>query len=289
MASRRFDEIGTLGVNRVAVGGSFFTGSLQTTGLGFSVSEISTGHYRVQFNNNFFGFDRGFATVRRPTGIPSYATFGPFDSVNNTIDIFTFSSENGIDRKVTIPLYPQEARILDSVGDFKNLANHGGVLASDSTDCYIVTTNGLDTRVMFPAGSTQSLLWSVFMPDDIPNSSQCSFRMVAKTAGITDRDGFSVGIHYNDSATNWGGNVGPFSGNEFLPYALFFTSPASDTTAIHITLTPKTHNTDLLEMVGAELIYTRNVPGAFQPESFAQDPNSLISFNCVFINSGCGY
>jgi hypothetical protein len=294
MASKRFDPLTTQGLQRVVVGGSFQPNGTGVPviagGHGWTVSRVGAGQYRIQFTDIYFGIEQNIATVRQANGEQAFAQFGAFDPVNNTIDIFVNGGQSGglTSQTVSQPIQLTAARKL-SGGNFDTSAANGGLLASDSIGATLFTSGGVATKIIHQPGSTAEFLWTILNPADATFLDAMGFSIIAKKDGSADTITLNCGVYFNEDPTNYGSVIGPVVAGSYNRYDVLFSGPAVQSSSITLTVTPSVHFSDFLDINGVQLIYNTTYPSPLVPVDFLLDPNTLVSFQCTFKNTGVSY
>lgn len=96
MASDRFSTKHA-GPGRVTVGGSFVGGTetaTKATGVGYSVAWVSTGRYRITFDDKFYALESFSYSLQAstPANVKSYVLVHTGLASNRTIDVYAYES-----------------------------------------------------------------------------------------------------------------------------------------------------------------------------------------------------
>lgn len=91
MASRIFTELGTLGKRRYLIEGSFGPNGdgapINKRGQGFSVARVSTGLFRITFEDRYVTLESVTATLQLAAGADQVMQVGAFVPANKTLDL----------------------------------------------------------------------------------------------------------------------------------------------------------------------------------------------------------
>jgi hypothetical protein len=140
------------------------------------------------------------------------------------------------------------------------LASHGGQLASDSAPKLIRINTSTDKglRIQWAAAGVIEITNQFVYPLDFDASQPVVVSLVASMGGATDTPAVAVGVFDGVGDTNRGGNTAAITGTTVARYTKSYTpAGAAGTGFASISLTPAAHGTDVLNLYGAFVTYTR--------------------------------
>ena len=113
--STRYDDLGVLSVNPVAITGRFFPNSTTDPtqiGVGFDVTHQGTGLFRIQLRNSADSANATYplliaalATASENTPTETIVTFDAYDETNGTIDVNVFQAGTATDLTANADTY----------------------------------------------------------------------------------------------------------------------------------------------------------------------------------------
>lgn len=145
--------------------------------------------------------------------------------------------------------------------DIDTLANHGGILTSDSTPTYARVNGATDKalRVTWVAGNVDEVQFPpVAMPPDLDAAFDVVVHLVARMAGATDTPTIDVQAFDGIGDTEMGGVTQALSNTlQELTVTLANADISGNPLGfLNLSLIPGTHGTDALELYSAWLEYT---------------------------------
>lgn len=295
MASRRFDNLQTLGMKRVQLTGSFRpngTGSvLDVTGLGFTVARTSTGLYTVTFADIYHSFVGAIAGMRVATNTPTLVQGGDWDSTARTLQIRTFQGSPAALGLGYINLPIDGLRQL-ATNDYLNLAGVGGILATDSTPL-IQRVNGatdISARVVWAATVVDEVQWAgIAYPPDIDDTANVTVNLLVSKDTNTDTAAV-IGVKAFEGIgdANMGGDTSALSVATLTKKTVTLTGANIGTypNFMNIALVPGAHANDAVRLHAAWLEYTRTgTAAAYALTDLSADVDNEIEFSATFVNT----
>lgn len=161
-----------------------------------------------------------------------------------------------------IPLPLANWREVDSSGDVSTLANHGGILASNSTPILSGITDATNKaqRITWAASNSDPIMFQVPMPPDFIYTNGLTFKSRIAGDGTTDTLSFTVSGYFNEGGTTADATTDGVLSTSYSSYDVTFalSDMTTDTETVTIILTPAAHTTNIMYMTAAWLEYTRN-------------------------------
>jgi len=151
-----------------------------------------------------------------------------------------------------------------------NTVGSGGVPGSDGTGATGIALKRVNaatdkqTKLVFPASGTSLVQWSFVTPPDLDASADITIKFLASMAGATNTPVLTVAYFENGAGayagdTNAGGNTAAVTGTSLAVYSRTIAAAdvAAPPTAVTIDVIPGAHTTDVLNLFGAWVEYTR--------------------------------
>lgn len=162
-----------------------------------------------------------------------------------------------------VPLSLAVARLVS--GDYTgasslNLANIGGLLASDSTPAYTLSSispySAGQFAIKWAAGDESTIAWSTPKPADYDSAYPVTVKFRALTNGATDTPVMHLGFYESIGDSDIGGTSEAIQAASAVLSIALASNPSDDGPWL-LLFTPGSHGTDRLEMVEAWIEYTR--------------------------------
>jgi len=173
-------------------------------------------------------------------------------------DALTFAETATAGSQGSVPINIYSFREVSAVGDVGNIAANGGVLASDTTPIMLGDNNN-SAEIQWATGNVDPIGTSFMLPSDFDDTADAQLDLIVYS-GSTDAATFSV-------ATNWNGgaevtdSADDSATKSATAHKITVTIATADIPAgsnrVTIRLTPGTHATNTISILGARLNYKR--------------------------------
>lgn len=197
-----------------------------------------------------------------------------------------------ISRDKTTDTYAADAVIARVELRYKRALQLVQPVDADGAAPYIERVNGATdptSRLVWPAGNVDPVqLPPIYLPADLNASADAYVKLRAKMSDTNDTPVIAVGAYEDIGDTDCGGNTGALSDSIAEVAATIDNGDISGhPKVLNVTLTPGAHNTDKVELYGAELEYQSSESnGAFAAADLAANANNQVHWWAMFQNSG---
>ena len=200
--------------------------------------------------------DQTFDDGRGTNGVPAGVLVEFVSSTSGWIFIPT----PGGGGKGIIPLDLASARLIAS-NDIDTLANHGGIVATNSTPTYERINGATDKnlQMLWAAGNVDAVQFApVPLPPDLDETHDISVHFYAEMGGATDTPVITVAAFFNVGDADAGGNTAALAnavGEVFRDIAA--ADVAAHPGVLGIEIVPGTHGTDTVILYAAWIEYSK--------------------------------
>ena len=309
VASRVTHAVKTIGIERVAVHGSFAPNgssaivAASNEGKGFSVARTSTGLFTLTMDNAYPALVAGDVTVQRPSGsAPTLAQLGSYVAASKTLGINTYVG--GSAATIPVPLTSLRETVQNNgssnvpeVSDdpaTDDPDGFGGLLAQNTTPIldFINPSTDRALAVLWPAADRTVIAFQVPLPTNLNTSSAINVAVRAAMGGTTDTGSIALSTYFNEGDTAVADSISGISGTSYAAYNGIISPGDIPTGAKTMTceLTPGAHGNDALYVSSIELaIQDSGYAGGMALSDLTANANTRIHFNLWFRNTSVDY
>lgn len=301
MASRRFDALSTLGLQRVRIGGSFYPQNTDPpeiiAGKGWTVVRTGTGTYRVMFNDRYFGLEDITATLQLDQGygfiVTRAAPVNPPDYID--FEVYSVGQPNSLGTKVTTSVDLLGARILNANAT-QNLiysagppiAGVGGLMAVNTEPSLTIDGANQVPYVLWAATKVDEIVLTTYIPNTYNETNDLTLSLLSKTNGVTDTVNFVVQAYIDDSSTDIGGTTSAIGQNVLGDATLTISAGTYAGKLLSLTIKPTTHGTDAAKLYQVKL----DAPVASTTPAVVDitgNVQNIIHWSAVLKNTGADF